>query len=355
MPRACWLRKRLKSRGIALGVLGQYAAGNAELDRSLHLRRDVPTLLVRAKFAGLQNDPILARQLIDEALKDDPNDEDAFAMSVSLMRQRGESQKALAAIDEFLKRNKTSIAARTARIEVLFSLNDEAGAKKDVEAILKQAPGSLVGFYYRAVIAARDKNYKEAWAQAQKLPPGFVQYQPNIAMEVAQIAIASGNPESGAGFLLRSSLATLKFNRHACSFRQFSCVRNGPKRRSDTLEPLKNSDTPQVQAMFAQAYLQLRRYVDATAALRKATASSGFASNELLRTQLAFSEIASGNPEEGVQTLQQLATHDPGNPEIAGQLSLALMREGKLDDALATVDRFAKAQPKVRYRFFIAV
>ena len=59
----------LKSRGIALAVLGDSAAAGAAMDRALGLRRDVPLLLARAKLAGLQNDPALARQYIDEARK----------------------------------------------------------------------------------------------------------------------------------------------------------------------------------------------------------------------------------------------------------------------------------------------
>ena len=65
-------------------------------------------LLTRATIAQQQSNSGLARNVLEEAKKIAPSNEQAFAMSVSLSRQTGDVQKALAETDEFLKRNPAS-------------------------------------------------------------------------------------------------------------------------------------------------------------------------------------------------------------------------------------------------------
>ncbi len=73
----------LKSRSIALFQHWRsFPAARASIERALRLNRDVPTLLVGAKLAGVQNNPVLARQLIEEALQKAPNDEESMALCI---------------------------------------------------------------------------------------------------------------------------------------------------------------------------------------------------------------------------------------------------------------------------------
>ena len=336
----------LKSRGIASVVLGDLTSARAAMDRSLRLNRDSSILLARAKLAGLQNDPVLARQLLEEALKAAPNDEEAMGLYVSLLRQRGEAQKALVIADEFVKRNPVSIAGRVARIEVLLSQNDEKQAKNDVDAIIRQTPTSQFGLYYRAVLAERAKDFAAAWRNAQRLAPVFIAAQPAVAMEVARIAMSSGNPETGAGVLAgliarHPEILPARIELAAEQVRE-----KHPEAALKTLDPVKISDDPQIQATLAQAYLQLRRYGDASASLQKALNAPSARNSEGLKRQLAFSELATGDLEKGIEELRQLAARNPASEVATGQLIMALIRDSRFDEALTAVDRFTAARPR---------
>ena len=190
-----------RARAIALQALNQSAEAKAAMDRSLALRRDAPSLLTAARLAQQRNDPVLARELTDEASKLEPTNEDALVVAVSLMRMGRESEKALAAVDDFVKRVPQSMIAKLMRVELLLETAQDAKAKQEVDQILRQSPTSLYGTYYRAVLLMRAKDVKAAWQVAQNLQPEFVQSEPAIAMMLARIAAASGNAESAGGIL----------------------------------------------------------------------------------------------------------------------------------------------------------
>jgi len=334
----------LRARAIALELLNQKPDANAAMDRSLSLRRDAPGLIARAKIAREQNDLPLARRLTDEANRLAPNYEEGLIMKIALLRQDGETQTALATADELVKRSPQSITAKILRVEVQLDLKQDPKAKEDIDAILKQNPKSVLGIYYRAVLTARAKDFKGAWQGAQSLPPEFIQSQPQIAMMVAQIAIASGNAESGGAILAtllsrnpdvmpaRLQLAGLRLSQGSANA------------AIDALGPLKTSDNPQAQALLAQAYLLQRDFRNAIAALEKATASGD--GTELLKRQLALSELQVGNTDEGIQGLRDLLDRNPEDESTAGVLIGVLMRAGKLDDALVVADRMAKSPTK---------
>lgn len=336
----------LRARAAALQSERRTAEAIAAADRAVKLRRDVPTLLVRARFAVIANDSAVARQLTAEARKADPDSEDVLISFVSLLRQSGEFQKALAQTDEFLKRHAASIAARGARIELLLDLNDDVHARQESDTLLKQAPNAPIAHFYGAVLAARRTDFKEAWQQAQRLPPQFVQSQPSVATQVAQIATAVGHPQIGAAILASLLSRDPEVLQARLQLAGIELREKHPEAALDTLKSVRDSGDSRVDALLGQAYLQLRRYADAAAALQKAAPSFTGPANEFLQQQLAMSELAIGNADEGIQGLEQLAARDSGNVEVAAQLSMALLRAGKLNDALTAVDRLAKAQPK---------
>jgi len=158
---------------------------------------------------------------------------------------------------------------------------------------------------------------------------------------VARIAAAGGNLESAGAILTtlvsrrpeytpgRLQLAALRLNQKASVA------------ALDVLAPIKDSDEPMVQALLAQAYLQLRRFDEAIGSLEVATASGG--GNDLLKRQLALSQMQVGRMDVAIQELKELSENDPGNSQIAAPLVAALVRAGKGSEALAITDRLAKA------------
>jgi putative PEP-CTERM system TPR-repeat lipoprotein len=334
----------LRARALAFQAAGQPKESRAAMDRSLFLRRDIGGLVSSAALASDQKDFKLAQSLVDEAAKLEPNNEQAFVISVMLARQSGDSQKALALTDDFEKRVPNSVIARVFRIDQMLALKEDVKAKQEIDALIKQAPRSLYGPYYRGVMMARAKDFKGAWQIMQSLQPEFVQSQPTVAMMVASVAAASGNLESAGAIL--TTLVARKPNVPQARF-QLAAIRisQGSARAAvDVLNSYKDGKDPTVHALLAQAYLMLKQYDEAIASLEIASSAPG--ANNLLKEQLALSQLQTGDVDEALQGLRDLHRRNLSNTNIAAVLTATLTRARKWDEALSVVDDIAKNSPK---------
>ncbi len=336
----------LRARAVALQALGKPAEANEAMDRSLALRRDAHGLATRAQLAGQQNNGAFGLKLAEEALKLAPNDEDTLTITVLLLRQQQQAQKALTTLNDFVARNPKTIQGRSLRADTLLALNQIPKAKEDADWLVANASDRPEGNYFEALITARTKDAKAGWREANSLPPEFVQSNPAIALAVAQLAVAAGSTESGAGILAalvqrhpdialaRVQLAVLRL------------IQNNPDLALQTLQPLLASDDPRVQALIAQADLQTGHYREAMSALEKATAGGGVERGDILKRQLAQSELLLGYTDKAVQQLQELLAQDPQNTDAAVQLADILAGTGKSDQALAELNHAAQLKPK---------
>src|SRR4029077_17738563 len=149
---------------------------------------------------------------------------------------------------------------RIARIEINLQLKQDGHARADVDAILAKSPSASIALYYKALILARANDARGAWHIAQSLPPELTQSQPAIANMVAQMAIASGNIETGAailnGVLAKSpDLVDVRLRLAEIRLRQ-----NSPEAALGILQPLKDSNDPRALALLSQTYLNLRQF-----------------------------------------------------------------------------------------------
>jgi putative PEP-CTERM system TPR-repeat lipoprotein len=334
-----------RSRASALQALGRTAEANAEMDRALSLRRDARSLIARGTLAIQQGDLALARRLGDEATKLSPDNEDVMVFNVMLLRQGGDLHKALDVARQYAARLPDNPLARALVIEVLFQLKQDSDAKVEIDALLADAPHSSLGGYYSALLAARANDPKGAWHEAQNLQPEFVLLQPDIAITVARMALASGNMETGGAILAAVVSRRPEVGAARLQLAAVQLAQRNPDLALKTLDPLKSSEDPRVQALLGQAYLQLSRFGDAIQALGKASAGNA-ENSDLIKRQLALLQLQGGNSEKAIQGLQQLATRDPGEPDTSGALIAALVQSGKLNEALDIATSFGQAASK---------
>ena len=334
----------LRARALALQMIGRPADASAAMVRSLGLRRDTRALLAGAKLAMQQADLVFANRLIDEAVKLSPTDQDVLVSQVALLFQAGDATKTLAAVDEFVRRSPRSTVGRVMRIEALLALKQDATARDEIEILEMQSLDSPFIPYYRGLLLARANDFKGAWHEIQTLHPEFVLAQPEMAMVVAEIAINSGNTPSGEALLatLVSRRPDLAPARIKLASVQLALRR--PEAALKTLDPIKASQDPQVQAILGQANLQVGRFSDSIAALEKAI-DSGTATNtdtDSLRMQLAQSAFEIGDTDKALSNLTRMKSAAPGNWETALPLVASLLQAGKPNDALNVIDRIAK-------------
>ena len=336
----------LRARAVALQTLGHPAEADDAMDRSLKLQRDAHGLITRAQLAAQQNDPALGLRLANEALKLAPEDEDTLTITILLLRQQGSAKMALSILDDFVARMPKSIVGRSLRADTLLGLNEFAKAKEDADWIVDQHPDEPAGRYLQALITARTKDVKAGWREAASLPPEFVQSDPSIALTVARLASAAGATESA------TAISAALVQRHPdipearVELAVLRLSQNNPDLALRALEPLISSGNPRVQAIIAQIDLRLGRYSDAITALQKATASGPIVGADILKRQLAESELQVGNPDTAIRELQELTAQNPKNVDTALQFASILANTGKTDRALAEIDRIANLQPK---------
>jgi putative PEP-CTERM system TPR-repeat lipoprotein len=333
----------LRSRALALQIVGRSADANAAMTRSLALRRDTRGLIAKAKLAMQQHDFALARTTIDEAAQLSPANEEVLVSRIALLFQSGDAKKTLAAADDFIRRTPNSTIGRVMRIEALLALNQDKTASDDIDTLELAVPDSSFIAYYRGFIFARAGDYKNAWHQVETLNPEFVLAQPAMAMLVAEIAIASGNVESGGAIL--ATLVSRRPQLTAARVRLASVQLQlkSPSAALKTLDPIKSNSDPETQALFGQASLQLGRFGDAIGALEKAIDSGSAKNPDALQLDLAESAFGYGDVDRAVRALEQIKARGPAGWQTAIPLISSLVQAGKYQEALDVVDGMAKS------------
>jgi putative PEP-CTERM system TPR-repeat lipoprotein len=336
----------LRARAEALDHLGKIEEASAAMTRSLSLRRDTATLLSAATFDVRRRQPAEADKLIEEILAKDPDNLQAILIKIDVRKAANDRDALIPLADKAVEIDKHGIRGRLVRTSLYFEQKNDAKALEDIGAILKVLPQQPLALYYKAMIQARAHDAKGAWEIAQSLPPDFVGGQTGITLGVAGIAMQSGNVETAVSLL--SALIT-KSPTLAPPRLMLAAIRlqqTNPQAASEILAPLKDSNDAHVLALLAQTAVRLHKFDEAATYFQRASAAAP--DSELLKTELAVSELRSGQEEAGVGQLLALTEQDPKRPETAALLIATLVREGKFDQALAAVDKMEVQGPLPR-------
>jgi tetratricopeptide (TPR) repeat protein len=246
----------LEARAMALLALGHADEAAASMDRSLALSRDTESLLVRARIAVQQNNPALARGLRDEALKRDPKNGRAMLAKLGDLQDAGDYRGALALSEQLLKQFPNDTTTRATRIEIFLHLGQDEKASGELKVLMAKAPNAPVTQYYNALFLSRANNPVGAWKIAQTLPPEFTQSTAAYAVSLSQMAVNSGNAETGAAILasaltkspdnldLRLRLATIRLRQ------------DSPESAARVMEPINDSNDPLALDMMGYIALQ---------------------------------------------------------------------------------------------------
>ncbi len=327
----------LRARAEALDHTGKPADAKAAMDRALTLHRDPTTLLSAATLEARQHRPADAEKLVDELLATDPSNLQAVLVKIELRKIANDKDGEVTLANKAVDLDPHGVRGRLARIAVYYDQKNDAKALEDINAILTAAPKQPLALYYKALIQARAHDAAGAWAIVQSLPPEFVSSQSSITLGVATIAVQSHNLEN-AGTLLNGVLSkNPSMTQARLMLAAIRLEQGNPQASLDVLDPVKDGNDPHVLALLAQAALKLHQFDKAASYFERASAAAP--DNALLKTELAVTELRSGQEDTGVELLRELAAQDPKRPETAALLIATLMREGKYDEALAAVDK----------------
>jgi len=341
----------LLARALALQSLKKPTEASDAIDRSLALRRDARGLLIRARLSFVQGQQADARKFADEAITKS-NTPDAMLFKTGVLLTRGENGAALDLSNQLLEKYPGNLQGRFSRIEAYIGLRQDDKAKAEVDDILGKISSSFggpyyMGTYYRALLLARAGDTKAAWSVAQNLPAEFRDSQARIALMVSEIAADSGNEDTAAAMLGRLLLKSPDLVAARIRLASIRLKQNNPTESLKILEPVKAAQDVRVQELLSNTYMRLGRNGDALTTLRKANAD-GKASPEIKRS-IAMLEIQTGNPDQGIKDLAQLAAKEPTNPAIVAPLVGALVQAKRYGEALSAADKLG-ADPKMQSR-----
>jgi putative PEP-CTERM system TPR-repeat lipoprotein len=335
---------RLRGRAAALAQAGRMAEAVATLDRSLAISRTTANLAARARLAAQTGDSGLANNLIDEAMKKDPSDQDVLSMKVALLQAANQPEKALAVANDLLTVTNGMPRYLLTRAIVYLQLEENAKAEADLDTILKIAPYISPAIYYKAVVRSRANDVDAAYGLVMKLRPAFINSRADIGVTIGQIAIDAGQPETGAD-ILHNIVELYPTDMEArIHLARAQIDLNTPTKAIDTLLPLQNSTEPRVMALLAQAYDKQKN--PDLARKYAVRAVQGGLGSDAFKLHLAAQNLQNGDLDYAQRLLEQLNAGRPNQPDVIGLLIDLLLREGNIDAATKKANDFAKAVPQ---------
>ena len=332
----------LKARALALQSLKRLPEARDSMDRSLTLRRDASGLLSRARLAQLQGNYLDAGRFADEAIAKS-SDPSAMLFKLGLLLFGHDNGAALELANQLLTKYPGNLPGRFARIEAYLGLKQDAKAKEEVEDIVAKYPAAPLGTYYKALLLARAGDSKGGWNIAQNLPEEFQDNQPAMAVKISQMAIASGNLDTGAAILNR---ILRKYPGVIAARAQLAHVRlwqNNPSDALVALQPVRESRDPQILQLLSDIYLRLQRNNEALETLKKLDAVTKDRAN--VKRTIALLELQTGRSDEGMRDISRFVAGHPTDLIAAGPFITALTQSRRFAEALAVADRLG-SDPK---------
>jgi tetratricopeptide (TPR) repeat protein len=286
---------------------------------------------------------------------------------------RGNPDDAIRVLSEHLKTHPADIAARTLLGQAYASMGQDDRAAGEFQAVLQTAPedfvalASLGEIYARggqtekaepllahavrinrapqiriewAVVLARLHKYKEAQnALAGLAAPSGREESVRFHRLKASVALGVGNA-SGAASEMEAALALSPAD-DALTLATAAAELQAKnwKRAAHLAEPLfTRTHEPQTGLICLEAELEMHGDFHATLETLRATQLDS--SEELaFRQRLAALLISHGEYSESVKDLEVAASLDPRRAELLFNLALAQFQAGRLDDALASLEK----------------
>ena len=311
------------------------------------MTRALQNLVTRGRLAQTMGEKGLALQLVDEAISKSPKEVAALGLKVDLLLEDKEQDKALETANQLVNYYPGTAQALITRARVYLQKKENVKALADIDAGLKQAPRWPIAIYLKALAVEEAKDPKQAWALAQQLPPSFVNSRPEIGTAVAQIAMNDGHIEIGTSML---AAVVGKFPNNVEARVQLASryvELKDATRALQALQPMADSSDPRIVLLLAQAYEMQQQYTAAAEYLQKA--SDAGLGGDTLKRQLALTNMQAGKIDAAIAELEKLDEASPGDPHVAAPLIGAFMRKNDFAKASEVTEKLVSAAPNQPY------
>ena len=371
------------ARSVAATELKQFDVARTEASTAQTLAPSSPyVMLNRARVEAIAGDLDAAGRAADQALALDPHLYPSLALRARILVRQRNVAGAIAAYDALLadpsSKGGNVAGDHLARADLLLGKGDNAAARLDVDAALKDAPRSPLGNYMLSLLNARAGQWRAAdeaintvGARLEAFPRGDILLatvkanvgQPQQALDAAE-HFNNHNPKDVTGVKLLANIQ-LSMGREAAAVR--------------LLTPWAAVAQPDagILVLLSRAYAATGQTGNAQATLQKAAAGQ---KDPAMLARLARTAIGEGNPALGADLLQvalgaplqsasdflsappqggaggnvvlvnapDTAAPGPNRADTAAALVVASLRAGQADRAAAALEtlRSAKGDPE---------
>jgi len=347
--------KVLVGRAYAHIDLNQERAAIQSLEQARQIDPTNAAALVAQSIAYLRmNNLPDAMNMAQMAISNSPADPSGWNMKASIAHAQGVTQEALAAYGKALELNPDYLDALIARASLLFDLNREKDAARDVAILKQKFPDDPRSAYLQALLAGRQGNNIEVRNALVKATSALDALNFEMVVTRPQLLLLGGvsHYSLGQNEKAKTYLGSYlkKFPQHMGARKILMALLMSEKDYARAIAFMEGPararpDDPQALSMLATAYMALGQHSKAVSLLEQASELSGGNAPDIA-ANFGLSLIGSGQEERGMAQLQKSYARNPGRAQAGVPLALMYLKQNQTKPAIQILLAVTKNEPK---------
>ncbi|MES2370567.1 MAG: XrtA/PEP-CTERM system TPR-repeat protein PrsT [Pseudomonadota bacterium] len=347
--------KVLVTRAYAQIDLDQTRAAIQSLEQARQIDPNNPAALIAQSMAYLRSGNFSdAAAMAQLAITKKPGDPAGWNMKGSIAHAQGNAPDALAGYGKALALKPDYLDALIARASLLFDLNRDKEAARDVAVLKQKFPDDPRSAYLQALQAGRQgkdteaRNALTAAASAlDALPFEAVQTRPQLVL-LGGIAHYSLGQNEKAKTYLGSYLK--KYPQHMGARKIMTAILMSEKDYAKAIAFLEGPararpNDPQALSLLATAYMALGQHSKAVSLLEQAEGMSGGNTPDIA-TNFGLSLIGVGQEAQGMAQLQKAYAKTPGRAYSGVPLAIMYLKQNQTKPAIQVLQAVLKNEPQ---------
>lgn len=350
---------------VKQGLLGIRASSLIELDDLKSARQALADayaaagakpahlILIDANLSFREGRPDVARTLVDQAIKMDPNNAQFWLLRATISHSESKVNAALADYDKAVSLSPKYLLARLGRAALLLDMDKDKQAVQDLEYLRKEYPEDPRAIYLGALYSDRQNDHTAAKKALHNVTKVLDAALPEVINQSSQLLFLGGlahfslnQGEQAKSYLQR--LLALSPN-HAAARKLLGTVLLKEGRSGEAVEvltPALNA-TPNdanVLSLLASAHMGQKNFRKASALLERAVQVGGGAPQ--FESSFGFSLLGSGQESQGIEHLTQAFRKDPGQGKVGTALAMLHIKRGQPRQAVQIAEAMVKRDAK---------
>jgi len=308
-----------------------------------------------ARYYLRENQPEMARPLVDEAAKLSRQEPDVLELQGRLLMAERRFQEALSPLGELIDYKPVSVTPRLLLAECLLQLGHSKQARKELDAVLQQQPGNISALALLVRLELRDGELDKALEYSahiqREYPELYLGYQLEGAVRTARQEHEAAGKAYAAAWERRKSPELVVM-------RAENSTRTGSLDAAATLLEAwlsENPDDIRARELLGTTYQQLGQDDKAVQAYEKVLAVD--AANLVALNNLAWFYMRSNNP-DALALAERAYRASPESPGVVDTYGWALVRHNQAGKGLRllrqAIDKLPDV-PEVRYHYAVAL